>query len=473
MFIGREQELSELESIWAKEGVRGCSVMGRRQIGKSSLLDVFSVGKHAFTIQFNRGSSGDNLTYFNERVASFLGREIPKKDTLTELFLLLVEGCRDQPTLIVLDEFPYLAEDYPQASSVLQRFIDRDIKGMDVMVVICGSSIRMMKSLVEGMDSPLYGRIDYRIHVGPLSFEECSKFHPNMERIDALKLYMTIGGVPKYHYLVSGHTYKECICDLFLDREVMSQEGAMIITQELSPGGRYLSMVRHISNGAVKQNHIAEKMGMDRGNCKRYLDNLEQIEIISKIHPMLNAPEKPHYTISDPVVDFYFSVVVKWESAIRRKLGPDTIYKMVEHDIDTFLGKRFEFFCGEWLDRVMTVRERGTWWGCVDDVDADIDIVADVITPDLYTHPLLAECKFRKSKMGFSVYNDLVRRGEAARVGYNVRYMLISMSGFDGRLEEFAEDNGVILIGPEELIGDGLSSEGWVRDAMVQLGMRT
>lgn len=225
-----------------------------------------------------------------------MGRVIPRKDTLTELFLLLVEGCRDQPTLIVLDEFPFLVEDFPQASSVLQRFIDRDVKGMDVMVVICGSSIRTMKSLVEDMDSPLYGRIDHGIHVGPLSLEGCNRFHPDMERADALKLYLTIGGVPKYHYLVSGHTYKECICDLFLDREVMSQEGAKIITQELSPASRYLSMVRHISNGAVRQNQIAEKMGMARGNCKRYLDNLEQIGVISKVHPMLNAPERPHYT---------------------------------------------------------------------------------------------------------------------------------------------------------------------------------
>lgn len=155
------------------------------------------------------------------------------------------------------------------------------------------------------------------------------------------------------------------------------------------------------------------------------------------------------------------------------KLGPDTIYELAEHDIDTFLGKRFEFFCGEWLDRVMAVRERGTWWGHVDDVDTDIDIVADVITSDLYTHTLLAECEFRKSKMGLSVYNDLVRRGEVAGVGYNARYMIISISGFDGRLEEFAEDNGVVLIGPDELIGDALSSEGWVRDIMLQLRMRT
>ncbi|MGN0099165.1 MAG: ATP-binding protein [Candidatus Methanomethylophilaceae archaeon] len=471
-FIGREQELSELESIWAKAGVKGCSVIGRRQIGKSTLLKFFSQGKHCFQIQFNRRSPVENMYYFRERVSSFLGRDVPETDILTELFLSIVEGCHDGPTLVILDEFPYLVEDFPQAASVLQRFMDRDLEGMDAMVVICGSSIGMMRELVESMNSPLYGRIDHTIDVGPLTFEKCCEFHPDMDGVDALKLYMTLGGVPKYHARVKGGTYGECIRRHFIEDDLMIDEGARIITDELSPGSRYSELVFIISRGEVKQNRIADKMGMDPGNCKRYLDNLEKIKVISKREPMLNAPSKPYYYISDPMVDFHFSVLCRWRQTIGGAMDSEIVYGMMEHDIDTFLGRRFESFCGEWLDRVMNVKRRGIWWGRVDGVDTDIDIVADVVNRELFVHTLLVECKFRKNRIGFSAYNDLVERSEVAGAGDNTRYMMISIAGFDTRLCEYAEDNGVLLIGPDELLGNALSEDSWMRDAMISLGMR-
>lgn len=471
-FIGREQELSRLESIWSEPGIKGCSVVGRRQIGKSTLLKVFSQGKHCFQIQFSRGSPAENLCYFRDRVSLFLGRDVPETDMLTDLFMSVAEGCHDGPTLVILDEFPYLVEDFPQAASIVQRFIDRDLEGMDVMVVICGSSMGMMRELVENRNSPLYGRIDRKVDVGPLTFDQCCRFHPDMDRVDVLKLYMTLGGVPKYHVRMRGRTYGDCIRRHFIEDDTMIDEGTRIITDELSPGSRYTEVVFFISRGEVKQNRIAGRMGLDTANCKRYLDDLERIGVVSKREPMLNAPLRPYYVISDPMVDFHFSVLYKWRQTIGGTMDPDMVYGMMEHDIDTFLGKRFESFCGEWLDRVMNVKRRGTWWGRVDDTDTDIDIVADVVDGGLFVHTLLVECKFRRNKVGFSAYNDLVQRGEAAGAGDNTRYMIISISGFDTRLEEYAEDNGVILIGPDELVGDALSEEGWVRDSMVRLGMR-
>lgn len=37
---------------------------------------------------------------------------------------------------------------------------------------------------------------------------------------------------------------------------------------------------------------------------------------------------------------------------------------------------------------------------------------------------------------------------------HNVRLILFSINGFEEKLEEYARDAGIMLVGPEELVGD-------------------
>lgn len=452
-FIGREKELSILEDIWSRDGIGTCAVYGRRQIGKSTLLDRFSEGKRTLKMQFSRSSPYENLVRMRFDLSEFLDRDIPELDSMTEAMLMIADACRMERTLLILDEFPYLEEDFPQTSSILQRLIDVDLRGTDTMVVICGSSISSMRSMTEDMSSPLYGRFTNRLKVGPLSFPECRKFHPDMDPMDTLRLYMTLGGVPKYHEMTDRDSYEGCIRECFIDRiKDLSAEGASMITNELSPGSHYTSIVSCIADGSVKQSVIADKLGIDRGDCKRRLDRLESIDLIGRRSPMLSAPTQPSYAILDPMVDFHYSVLRRHENVLNGPASSDMKYEDIRQDIATFLGRRFEAICGEWLDRNMEVKRRGTWWGRVNGEDVDIDIVATVYDGPSRTRTVLAECKFRNRPMGFDALNSLEERAKAAHADENMSFVLFSGSGFTERLSEYAEDHGVMLVGPEELL---------------------
>lgn len=454
-FVGRERELRYLETLYSQSGLKTCAVYGRRQIGKTSLLREFTMDKRTLFIQSSKKSIYENLVRMRADISQFLGKEIPALESFTEFMAVIERICKEERTIVVFDEYPYLISDAPYIPSILQRFIDIDIKETESMIIICGSSVSMMRDETEKMDRPLYGRFTNRLAVGPLNYRTCMEFHRNMSDTDALKVYMTVGGIPKYHRLMDLSTYEECIKKCYTEETAgLTGEAHAVISNEMSPFETYSGIIALIADGAVKLSEITEKMGLDRSACKKYLKKLEDIGFIGRLHPMLGAPKRPIYRIEDNMIAFYYEVVRRHESILSsQSMSSDKKYALMADDISTFLGHKFEDLCGQYIDTEYEVKERGRWWGRAGTEDADIDIIASVYDDDLRVNMILAECKFRRQKTGFSTLNSLKDRASCIRGIVNEHYMLFSISGFEENLEEFAEDHGIMLVGIDKLQG--------------------
>ena len=61
-------------------------------------------------------------------------------------------------TLIIIDEFPFIAQENPSVKSILQHQIDKSWINKNIMLVLCGSNISYMEKDLMGETSPLYGR---------------------------------------------------------------------------------------------------------------------------------------------------------------------------------------------------------------------------------------------------------------------------------------------------------------------------
>ena len=453
--IGRESELSYLSELWNQTGLVTCCVWGRRRIGKTTILNEFGKDKRTLYLQGVRGSYYENLSSLSLDISGFLGRDIPQVSDLSHLMRIIEDICSEEHTLVIFDELPYLLESASQASSVIQKSLDRGLRNLDCMFVICGSSISVMRRETENAEKPLYGRFENKLQVRPLSAEECKAFHPNLDTETSLRWYCTVGGIPYYHLNVDGKSYPQMVREKFLDTDSPWRYDAVnIILQEFNGKTEYTGAVKCIGDGAVRQSEIADKLRIDRAACKRILDDLEFVGMIERKVPMGNSPKKPVYSIKDPFISFYYKIIFRNIRFIESAPSKTAVFNTLKNDIESQIGHIFEKVCGDWLDSSYAVVERGQWWGRIDGTDADIDVVAKIVDERNATHTVLGECKFTRKPMGFSAYNTLVSRTEKAGFKENVSIILFSESGFDKEFSEYAGENGITLVDGEILMGN-------------------
>ena len=82
--------------------------------------------------------------------------------------------AQQQRIVLVIDEFPYLAQSDRSVSSVLQHLIDRHKENSHLFLILCGSSMSFMEHQVLGYKSPLYGRRTAQIKVQPFDIMQAS-----------------------------------------------------------------------------------------------------------------------------------------------------------------------------------------------------------------------------------------------------------------------------------------------------------
>ena len=451
-FIGRERELSRLESIYSRPGVRTVVMYGRRKIGKSTLIKRFCEGKRALYIQSPRGSAADVLHNLALSITAFDGVGREDYAFIQDAFEDIAVLCRKEPLIVVLDEFPFMIENIPAASSVVQRFIDLSVSGTDTMLIICGSSISVMRREVEEYERPLYGRFDNRMEIGPMPFSDCMRFHPGLPKLDQVMLYLTLGGVPKYHALEVDGSYRDYVIRHFLsDTADLRDEADNMIVAELSPRDRYIGIVNAISEGRTSHKQIYERVGIDRTTCTNALANLGSIGIVDTVHPMMGAPKQPIYRVSDNIVAFCKEVVAYADSV--PMMDAEKKYSVIENRIRTFLGHRFEDMCADYVIHHWDCLEIGKWWGPDENRQIrELDIVATVLEGDVKVS-LFGDCKFINSEYAYSTLRRFRRDIELTKDDRTQRIVLFSVSGFDDEVMDEAAMGYVTLVGLDDLTG--------------------
>jgi len=449
--VGREKELSWLESLFLKPGPETCAIYGRRRVGKTALLTRFCIDKNAFFFTAAQGATKeDTLKNFTETMSLFIGHDVEAAETLSGALRIFRGLIGERKTVMVIDEFPYLSQAVPGAASDLQAFIDRGMENTNLFLIVCGSSISSMRSELEDKEKPLMGRFMNRTELKPLSFAECRKFHGGISYAENMALYMILGGIPVYHVITEGKTFREAVTDGFLgDFPQLSEEALSILHRELPRSDDVVKILDAIAGGAVIQKEIAERAGISQPQCSNYMSSMEFLGIIGRETPMADSPKRPVYHISDGLLSFYFSLIRK-RPALAGGADPEAAYDRLEHIIDSHLGHEFERVCRNYLRSQISCLSIGRWWGRIGDADADIDIVA-VVTDGRTDFSVFAECKFSKWEIGKSIFEKLRCRSEYAKGLMNRRYVLFSRSGFDRDLLEYAAAEGITLVTLEQM----------------------
>lgn len=99
----------------------------------------------------------------------------------------------DSPSVVVLDELPWLAEQDPVFDGAMQTAWDRLLAGRPVLLLLLGSDLHMMERFTA-YDRPFYGRADSLV-LGPLNPAETGDAL-GLDASDAIDAHLVSGGLP-------------------------------------------------------------------------------------------------------------------------------------------------------------------------------------------------------------------------------------------------------------------------------------
>ena len=432
MFVGRRKELGKLNNLYAKGKQALVCVYGRRRIGKTVLLAEFFRGKDGIRFISFRGNSSLLFRSLTDMVSSFLAPDDAKYafDNLDGLFSFVFRKSMENQFVFIIDEYAYLEEAFPETPSILQKYIDLYKENGKLFLILCSSSRSFMETKVMGQGSPLYGRRDLSLKIGPFGISETREMLPLLENDeDIFKVWAITGGIPLYLSLFTPYSDPdEAVKELFFsDTGYFVNEVSLMFLSENRSASVYERICSIIASGASKLSEIAEKAGITTANASFSLHSLEEIDIVKRETSILPSPRKPVWRISDPLVSFWYSFCFPLSSYGEKE---KTAYYSAH--ITEFLGSAYERLAAKALPLILEGRiitEEGRWWGSnpATRKEEEIDIAARTMDGGL----VVCECKYTAKDISSGVIETLRRRAELIRKNEDITYIVFTKERTD------------------------------------------
>jgi uncharacterized protein len=307
-FANRAAELKELDSAAASGGL--LVVFGRRRVGKTRLLTHWLTPRQGLYSQAIEAAREIQLEQVFRDIQDRLTTSLVPK-SWAELLELL--ALRKDDSILCLDEFPYLAASDPSLPSILQRWLDHH-RPENFLLILSGSSTRMMNDLFLHRSAPLYGRARKLLHVEPMSYGAfCTARRLNPADQESFTRFSLVGGVPKYWEFVEEKASAIDLADelFFGFAPYLDQEPSRILRDEGIFGVNAISVLEAIGRGAEKPSEMAARLGTVQTNLSRLLQQLLDASVLTREIPFGESPrstKKTRYSIHDPALRFWFRV---------------------------------------------------------------------------------------------------------------------------------------------------------------------
>jgi hypothetical protein len=389
-FVGRDRELDSLavHLDWVREGrgdQRGRAVLlrGRRRVGKSRLVDVFcrranlphvvyqaSRGLHA-TLERDRFLTAvRQSTLPDTALLDGIGRVDAWDTALRQLAAVLPD---DQPSIVVIDEFPWLIEGDPALEGSLQTVWDRTLSHKPVLLILIGSDLAMMEHLSD------YGRPFHQrgveMTLAPLSPYDVAQM-TGLGPADALDAYLITGGLP----LICQEWRHGETRSAFLRRALQDPtspllvSGERMLAAEFPTGLQARRILTTIGSGERTFTNIARAAGtpdaaLAAGTVNPLLQELARKRLIAIDTPLSAKPgdRDRRYRVADPYLRLWLAFLGDGITDVERGQGT-AVAAAIERSWTSWRGRAIEPVVRDALTRLLPdaqwphTRHIGGWW---------------------------------------------------------------------------------------------------------------
>jgi hypothetical protein len=493
--FGRGAEWSDLAdfAVSPLPGLRIAVVYGRRRQGKSYLLRRLAEACGGLYHLATEQAEAVSVRRFADAVAEW--QQLPAgalgfrdwEHALDSTFEFMTRrGVGDGfPPLLVLDEFPYLANETQGLASVIQGLYDRLGPGglgqsEPLRLILCGSAISVMSGLLSGTKA-LRGRGALELKVKPFGYREARRFWQIEDLPTAFLHNALIGGTPGYRDLAPvphvGESPDE-VAD-WIARNVLRpsvplfDEANRVVHEDprIRDAALYSSILAVVAAGESSPTKIGGLLQRPATSLTHQLTMLESAGFLDRSQDLL-LERRPVIAVNDPVIRLHHLVIEPYQADLEAGRAR-RVWTESAHTVESkILGPHFETLAAEWVRR-HAAEEAGLDVGVTGQTivpcrehktghEIDILSLARGARPRTTAAPIafIGEAKSRDRRPGTAQLERLEHvRALFTASGHDAskaQLGLFSTSGFtdEARAAAAQSAGGILLVGLDEVYGE-------------------
>lgn len=385
-FVGREHDLDVLRRLFedVRRDRRGVmvAVRGRRQVGKSTLVEQFlerTPAPSVFLAAARGASSAEERAELTRLLAAsdLTGRDRFDAVTFDDWRGLLraLADAVDAPSIVVIDELPWLLGSDPGLEGVLQAVWDRSLSKTPLLLILIGSAVSMMEALAQH-GRPLYGRLR-EVAVAPLTVADTAAML-DLRGSHAFDAQLVTGGYPR---LLAdwrpgasvGAFLREQLADATSPLVVV---GERMLQAEFPEGLQARDVLRAVGGDEAGFSRLRDRSGLNQGSLARSLRSLVEDARVLRAERPLSARRSQlvRYVVADTYLRFWLRWVLPAYERVLRGRGEQVAEEIVAGWPD-WRGRAVEPLVREGVERLLpdprlgSAAAVGAWWDRHEEVD--------------------------------------------------------------------------------------------------------
>lgn len=450
-FLNRTLEVALLRDRVASASAELLVVYGRRRVGKTELLSQVADAERALYFEATDSVAADQLLDLTTELARVSGDTVLAAQPLSSwdaALAAITQFVGDTHTVVVLDEFQYLAEQSPELETTLSRWWRTTGRHLPVTLILAGSELSFFED--EVLAGRLYGRRTGQLKLKPFHAHDAALFHPRYSPEDRIRAFSICGGIPYYleRFTDDRPLHDHILAEVIEPTGLLHAEAELMLRQSLADPTNHIAVLRSIASGHNRNSEISSRTQLQPGHVTKLLDSLESLGLAERLRPVTapQAAKKTGYAISDQFLRFHYRFIEPARSQLRsRTLATTYLNDVIVPQLDHHASRSWEDISREYVtEHVHEVTAAGRWWGQVPTGQGrrTEEREIDVVGVDGKRNPLVVGmCKWTTSKVDFDELNLLDRLAHHVP-GYSdqVHRYLFSRAGFTKRLVEHAAD---------------------------------
>ncbi|MDR0592954.1 MAG: hypothetical protein LBG60_06805 [Bifidobacteriaceae bacterium] len=397
-FAGRALDLAILRREWQRvaDGAgatagRAVILTGRRRVGKSRLAGEFArlVAGPGLYFQAAKGrAAAAERTDFMSGIGSSdlpgaaAVADLTAADWNQALRLLAMALPSESPSLVVLDEVPWLIAQSPDFEGALQTVWDRQLSAKPVLLLLVGSDSSVMSTL-QSYDHPFFGRAA-AMTVEPLTVADVADL-TGLDGAEAIDAWITTGGFPEIAASwPRGATWREFVAESVTSPlSPLLAAGQLTLLGEFPSAALARSVLEAVGNGARTFSHIAQRAGqagaVASGSLAPVLKSLQAKRVISRDSPLsTKSGARDHrYRVADSYLRFWLAFGPEAITLAERGRA-DLALAGIERQWPAWRGRAVEPLVRASLSRLLPNAEWpgvgavGSWWNRRNNPEIDL-----------------------------------------------------------------------------------------------------